>query len=178
MPKIGSHKFPNLPAVFIPSPVENYPGFEATQSAFYHAEILVSEAMAKLEKSGWALEGKNIYIAFRNIQGLKLPDSEFEFLTNKLSKIWDSFRSYLMQSDVYGKWSVKEYGEVNKILKSEYQQISQEYGMEDEAWTGAADLTLISLDTALEREQQILAQPIIEYVLIIWLSYCRSLENR
>jgi hypothetical protein len=177
LPKIGSRKYPNLPAVFIPSPVENYPGFESTPSAFYHAEILVSKAIESLENSDWAVKGKNIYTTFHNIQGLKLPKTEFEFLSRKLPILWDKFRGYLMQPTVYGKWSVQEYGDINKILESEYQQFSKEYGRADKVWNSAADLTMISLDMALERDQQILAQPIIEYVLIIWLSYCRSLER-
>jgi hypothetical protein len=175
LPRLGTRKYPHLPAVFIPSPVENYPGFESTPSAFYHAEILVSKAMENLENSDWAVKGKGIYITYYNIQGMKLPDAEFEFLSRKLPILWDKFRGFLMQPNVYGKWSVQEYGDVNKILVSEYQQLSKEYGRADKVSKGAADLTMISLDIALERDQQILAQPIIEYVLIIWLSYCRSL---
>jgi hypothetical protein len=83
-----------------------------------------------------------------------------------------------MQPEVYGKWSIKEYGDVNKLLTSEYQRISREYGRADKAWSGAADLTMVSLNLALERQEQILAQPVIEYVFIIWLSYCRGLENQ
>jgi hypothetical protein len=177
LPKLGSRKYPHLPAVFIPSPVENYPGFESTPSAFYHAEILVSKAIENLENPDWAVKGESIYITFRNIQSQKLPDTEFEFLSRKLPILWDEFRGYLMQPNVYGKWSVQEYGEVNKILVSEYEQFSKEYGRADKVWKSAADLTMISLDIALERDQQILAQAIIESVFIIWLSYCRSLEK-
>ena len=50
-----------------------------------------------------------------------------------------------------------------------------EYKPDGNAWVDAARLTLISLDGALKTGRQILAQPIIEYILIIWLHYCLSL---
>jgi hypothetical protein len=48
----------------------------------------------------------------------------------------------------------------------------EEYKPSGSAWVDAANLTLSSLDTALKTSRQILAQPIIEYILIIWLHYC------
>jgi hypothetical protein len=178
LPRLGSRKHPHLPQVFIPGKVESYPGFEATDNAFFHAMNLVSEAVNNLEKPEWAEIGKKNFLTYLNIQGLKLPDAEFHFFSKNLPTLWNTFRSHLMQPEVYGKWSIKEYGDVNKLLTSEYQRISREYGRADKAWPGAADLTMVSLDLALERQEQILAQPIIEYVFIIWLSYCRGLENQ
>jgi len=178
LPRLGSKKFPQLPQVFIPGQVENYPGFETTNTAFFQAMNLVSDAVSNLEKSEWVEIGKKNFLTYFNIQGLKLPDAEFHFFSKNLPTLWNTFRSHLMQPEVYGKWSIKEYGDVNKLLTSEYQRISREYGRADKAWSGAADLTMVSLNLALERQEQILAQPVIEYVFIIWLSYCRGLENQ
>jgi hypothetical protein len=178
LPVLGSRKYPHLSEVFIPGQVENYPGFEATETAFYHAMNLVSDAVNNLEKSEWVEIGKKNFLTYLNIQGLKLPDSEFKFFSQNFPILWDTFRNHFMQPEVYGMWSIKEYGDVNKLLTAEYQRISREFGKSDKVWSGAADLTMVSLDLALERQQQILAQPVIEYVLIIWMSYCRSLENQ
>jgi hypothetical protein len=48
----------------------------------------------------------------------------------------------------------------------------EEYKPAGSDWVNAASLILLSLDSALKTGRQILAQPIIEYVLIIWLHYC------
>ena len=178
LPRVGSRKHPDLPKVFIPGQVESYPGFEATETAFFHTMNLVSDAVNNLEQSDWVDIGKKNFLTHLNIQGLKLPDAEFQFFSKNLPLLWDAFRNHLMQPEVYGKWSIKEYGDVTKLLTSEYQRISSEYARADKAWVGATDLTMISLDLALERQQQVLFRPIIEYVFILWLSYCRGLENQ
>ena len=60
-------------------------------------------------------------------------------------------------------------------LVSIFSQMPKEYRPNGPEWIEAAGLMLDSLNDALMMDRHILAIPIIENVLIIWLSYCRSL---
>lgn len=67
------------------------------------------------------------------------------------------------------------YRQVLEILIAKFSQMPDEYKPGGNAWVDAARLTLISLDSALKTGRQILAQPIIEYILVIWLHYCLNI---
>jgi hypothetical protein len=106
----------------------------------------------------------------------KLPEREFKFISIQKDVIWDAFSGYLLRPEVIGKWNQQIYQKVLEILISKFDEMPEEYKAEGNTWVDAARLTLISLDSALKSGRQILAQPIIEYMLIIWLHYCLSLE--
>ena len=160
------NKEPKLP------PVENYPGYEATDAAFLNARDIVLEVIEFKDFPNWAVVGEDSFITYLTQTKNKLPDKEFNFIKIQKDVIWDSFSSYLMRPEIGGAWNEETFKEVLKILISKFSQMPKEYKPIGSDWVNASSLILLSLDRALKTGRQILAQPIIEYVLIIWLHYC------
>ena len=153
-------------------PVEYYPCYEATDSAFLNARDIVLEVIKFKDYPNWAIVGDDCFISYLAQTKNKLPDKEFNFIGVQKDAIWDSFSSYLMRPEVGGAWNEETFQEVLEILISKFSQMPKEYKPAGSDWVNASSLILLSLDRALKTGRQILAQPIIEYVLIIWLHYC------
>ena len=155
-------------------PIGNYPGYEASDSAFANARATVLEVIKSEGPSEWAMVGETKFIDYLTATKKKLPDKEFQFISTQKDVIWDSFSGYLMKPEINGAWNPQIYQQIFEILVSKFSQMPREYKPEGSTWVDAAGLTLNSLDRALKTNRQILAQPIIEYILIIWLHYCLS----
>ena len=157
-------------------PIGNYPGYEASDSAFGNARATVLEVVKSGGTSEWAIIGDAEFIKYLAATKKKLPDREFNFISTQKDLIWDSFSSFLMKPENYGTWNQHIYQEVLEIFISKFSQMPDEYKPKESTWIDAAGLTLNSLDRALKDGHQILAQSIIEYILVIWLHYCLSLD--
>ena len=153
-------------------PIGNYPGYEASNSAFTEARVTVLAVIENNEVDEWALIGEAKFIEYMKATKTKLPDKEFKFISTQKDVIWDAFSGYLLRPEIAGAWNPQISQQVSEILISKFSQMPEEYKPSGSAWVDAANLTLSSLDTALKTSRQILAQPIIEYILIIWLHYC------
>lgn len=158
-------------------PVENYPGYESTDAAFANARDTVIVVFESIGAPEWTLIGDSKFIEHLMTKKTKLPDKEFKYISTQKDVIWDAFSGYLMRPEVGGAWNQQIFQEVREILISKFSQMPDEYKPEGAAWTDVPRLTLISLDTALKSGRQILAQPIIEYILIVWLHYCLSVTS-
>ncbi len=162
------NKRPKLP------PLENYPGYEASDSAFLNARSIVLEVIEFKDYPHWAVVGEDSFRSYLAQTKNKLPDKEFNFIRIQKDAIWDSFSSYLMRPEIGGAWNEETFQEVLEILIFKFSQMPKEYKPVGSDWVDASSLILLSLDRALKTGRQILAQPIIEYALIIWLHYCLS----
>ena len=159
-------------------PIENYPGYEATDAAFTNARDTVLLDFERIGSPEWTLIGDSRFIEHLMTTKTKLPDKEFKYISTQKDVIWDAFSGYLLRPEVGGAWNQQIYQQALEIMISKFSQMPDEYKLEGEAWVDAARLTLISLDSALKSGRQILAQPIIEYMLIVWLHYCLSLSEQ
>ena len=157
-------------------PIENYPGYEATDAAFTNARATVLLVFERIGSPEWTLIGDGRFIDHLVTMKTKLPDKEFKYISTQKDVIWDAFSGYLLRPEVGGAWNQQIYQQVLEIMISKFSQMPDKYKPEGDAWVDAARLTLISLDSALKSGRQILAQPIIEYILIVWLHYCLSLS--
>jgi hypothetical protein len=153
-------------------PIGNYPGYEASNSAFTEARATVLSVIKGSAANEWAFIGDAKFIEYVKATKTKLPDKEFKFISTQKDVIWDAFSGYLLRPEVAGDWNPHIYQQVSEILISKFSQMPEEYKPPGSAWLDAANLTLSSLNTALKTSRQILAQPLIEYILIIWLHYC------
>ena len=158
--------------------IENYPGYEATDSAFTNARATVLLVFERIGSPEWTLIGDSRFIDHLMTTKTKLPDKEFNYISTQKDVIWDAFSGYLLRPEISGAWNEEIYQQVLEIMISKFSQMPDEYKPEGDAWIDAARLTLISLDSALKGGRQILAQPIIEYMLIVWLHYCLSLSTQ
>jgi len=159
-------------------PIGTYPGYETSDLAFLNAQENVHFTIKRLNSPKWALIGIKNFMKYLEETKQKLPDKEFTFSINQKIIIWESFRTFIMKPENYGEWDPEIYEKVYKNLVSIFSQMPKEYRPNGPEWIEAAGLLLDSLNDALMMDRQILAQPIIENVLIIWLHYCLSLENR
>jgi hypothetical protein len=158
-------------------PIENYPGYEATDSAFVNARTTVLGVFERIGSPEWTVIGDSKFIEYLSTTKNKLPDKEFNYISTQKNVIWDAFSEYLMRPEIDGAWNQQIFQEVREILISKFSQMPDEYKPVGAAWTDVPRLTLISLDNALKSGRQILAQPIIEYILIIWLHYCLTVSK-
>ena len=160
------------------SDIENYPGYESTDAAFIKARETVLLIFESIGAPDWTLIGDSRFIDHLMTTKTKLPDKEFKYISTQKDVIWDAFSGYLLRPEIGGAWNQQIYKQVLEIIILKFSQMPVEYKPEGDAWVDAARLTLISLDSALKSGRQILAQPIIEYVLIVWLHYCLSLSEQ
>ena len=159
-------------------PIENYPGYEASDSAFTNARDTVLLIFESIGSPEWTLIGDSKFIEHLMTTKTKLPDKEFKYISTQKDVIWNAFSGYLLRPEIGGAWNQHIYQQVLEILIAKFNEMPDEYKPEGEDRVDAARLTLISLNSALKSGRQILAQPIIEYVLIIWLHYCLSLSKK
>lgn len=158
--------------------IENYAGYEASDMAFFNAQENVLFTIKRINGPEWALIGVRNFLNYIDNTKEKLPKKEFDFVRTQTVIIWDSFSAFLMGSENYGKWNPNIYTEVHNNFVSIFSQMPKQYRPSGPEWVEAAGLLLDSLNDALQLDRQILAQPIIEYILIIWLHYCLNLNTQ
>ena len=158
-------------------PIENYAGYEASDRAFFNAQENVLVTIKRINSPKWALIGVKNFLEYLDNNRQKLPEKDFDFIRTQKVVFWDSFSSCLLRSENYGKWNPDIYVEVHNNFVSLFSQMPKQYRPNGPEWVEAAGLLLDSLNDALQMDRQILAQPIIEYVLIVWLHYCLSLDS-
>jgi len=158
-------------------PIENYAGYEVSDRAFFNAQENVLVTIKRINSPKWALIGVKNFLEYLDNNRQKLPEKDFDFIRTQKVVFWDSFSSCLLRSENYGKWNPDIYVEVHNNFVSLFSQMPKQYRPNGPEWVEAAGLLLDSLNDALQMDRQILAQPIIEYVLIVWLHYCLSLDS-
>jgi len=158
-------------------PIENYAGYEASDRAFFNAQENVLVTIKRINSPKWALIGVKNFLEYLDNNRQKLPEKDFDFIRTQKVVFWDSFSSCLLRSENYGKWNPDIYVEVHNNFVSLFSQMPKQYRPNGPEWVEAAGLLLDSLNDALQMDRQILAKPIIEYVLIVWLHYCLSLDS-
>ncbi len=142
--------------------------------AFFNAQENVLETVKRIGSPDWALTGVKNFLQYLDDTKQKLPTKEFDFMMRHKVVFWESFNQFLMSHKNYGKWDPDVYAEIHNNFVSLFSQMPKEYRPRGPEWVEAAGLLLDSLNDSLIMDREILAQPIIEYVLIIWLHYCLS----
>ena len=155
-------------------PIQNYPGYEETDEAFAHAHKLVLDVLKFEEFPRWGVvgqEGLNNYLSkFQK----KVPDSDYDFLIEKKSLIRDGFRNYLMRPEIAGSWNEVSSSEAFKIFTSIFSSFPGKYKPDGPEWVEAAGTLHLAIDASLKSNKQILAEPIMEVVLILWIHFCNA----
>jgi hypothetical protein len=156
------------------SPIQKYSGYEETDEAFAHAHKLVLDVLKFEEFPRWGVvgqEGLNNYLSkFQK----KVPDSDYDFLIEKKSLIWDGFRNYLMRPEIAGSWNEVSSSEAFKIFTSIFSSFPGKYKPDGPEWVEAAGTLHLAIDASLKSDKQILAEPIMEVVLILWIHFCNA----
>jgi hypothetical protein len=159
-------------------PIQNYPGYEATDEAFLHAQTLVLDVLKFQDYPKWGVTGQNGLNNYLIEYKKKVPDADFGFVVVNMQMIWNSFSRYLLSPEISGAWTKESSSEVYKIFASIFSTFPQKYKPAGADWVAAAGTLHICFDVALNSDKQILAQPIIENLLIIWLHYCLSFAEK
>jgi len=159
-------------------PIDNYAGYEASDMAFSNAQENVLATIKRINSPKWALIGVKNFLKYLDSTKQKLPEKEYDFTKVQKVLFWESFSQFLLSSKSYGQWDPDIYVEIHNNFVSLFSQMPKEYRPKGPEWVGAAGLLLDSLNDALQSDRQILAQPIIEYVLIVWIHYCLSLDSQ
>lgn len=153
--------------------IENYPGFEATEAAFLNASALVLEVAVKENVGPWARKSFIIFSNFLKENKKKLPDEEAVLLNEQFGIFWNAFSGYLLQPHINGSWNDEVFLEMMDVFCNVFDELPRKYKPNGTEYRNAAGLLMYSLDEAFKKNKQILAQPIIEYVLILWFHYSR-----
>ena len=155
-------------------PIQNYPGYEETDEAFAHAHKLVLDVLKFEEFPRWGVIGQEGLNNFLGKYGKKVPDDDYDFLIEKKNLLWDDFRNYLLRPGITGAWNEVTSSEVFKIISSIFSSFPGKYRPDGPEWVEAAGTLHLAIDASLKSDQQILAQPIMEVVLILWIHYCNA----
>lgn len=163
------NRMPKLP------PVENYPGYEETEFAFANAASIVLKVMKNLreEKEVWYKKAWVELDDFVKNNHKKLPDEEVDIQIKAKELLWDNFRNVLMKSENNGAWNKETSSEITRIFFEVFASLPAKHRVNGTQYIEAVRLLILSLDEAINEDKQILAQPIIEFVVILWLHYCR-----
>ena len=157
--------------------IENYAGYEASDMAFFNAQENVFATIKRINSPKWALIGVKNFLKHLDKTKQKLPEKEYDFIKAQKVIFWESFSPFLLNFENLRKWNPDIYIEIHNDFVSLFSQMPKQYRPNGPEWVEAAALLLDSLNDALQMDRQILAQPIIEYVLIVWLHYCLSLDS-
>ncbi len=158
-------------------PIENYAGYEASDMAFFNAQENVFATIKRINSPKWALIGVKNFLKHLDKTKQKLPEKEYDFIKAQKVIFWESFSPFLSNPENLGKWNPDIYIEIHNNFVSLFSQMPKQYRPNGPEWIEAAGLLLDSLNDALQMDRQILVQPIIEYVLIVWLHYCSNLDS-
>ena len=152
---------------------ENYPGYEATEAAFVNASALVLDTAVRENVGDWARKSFIIFSNFLKENKKKLPDDQAVLLNEQFGIFWNAFSGYLLQPHINGAWNDEVFLGLMDVFCNEFEAMPREYKPNGTEYRNAAGLLMYSLDEAFKKNKQILAQPIIEYVLILWFHYSR-----
>ena len=155
-------------------PIQNYPGYEETDEAFAHAHKLVLDVLKFEEFPRWGVIGQEGLHNFLVKYGKKVPDDDYDFLIEKKNLLWDNFRNYLLSPGITGAWNEVTSSEVFKIISSIFSSFPRKYRPDGPEWVEAAGTLHLAIDASLKSDQQILTQPIMEVVLILWIHFCNA----
>ena len=163
------NRIPKLP------PVENYPGYEETELAFSNAVSLVLRVMkiGHEEEDDWLKKAWVELDDFIKKNNKKLPEDDFAFLIETKELLWDNFRTYLLDEGKNGIWDRETISNIFRIFSETFAVFPEKYRVNGTQYYGPVKLMIVTVGLAFDEDKQILVQPIIEFVLTLWLHYCR-----
>lgn len=154
---------------------ENYLGFEGTERALALAQIKVYEAIVNLNSPRWAVKGDRHFRKYFKKFQLKVPHYDFFFIEEYLPAFWDSFRFILLKPENTQALRPNEIGQLKTEFIGLFQKMPDKFRDKNGAESDAVELMLEALKLCLESNNQLLANPIFEIVLLIWYHYVHPL---
>lgn len=144
------------------------PDFEGSDQALFLAQITVYKAILKLGTPKWAVKGDKQFRKFFKKFKQKVPDYDFYLLSEYMPRFWDAFRFILLRPDNVGRLDPVVVEELRSEFINVFMDLPEKFRVNDGTELAATNLMIEALQVCLDEEQQLLAQPIFEVVLLIW----------
>lgn len=149
----------------------DFPGFEGTDEALFLAQIKVYEAMIRLNSPSWAVKGDKHFRKYLKKFHLKVPVYDFNFIEDSLPKFWDTFRFTMLEPENPGTFTPIVLNELRFQFKKLFEELPNKYRAKEDVEYEAVELMIEALRVCLESDNQLLANPVFEVVLLIWYHY-------
>ncbi len=143
-------------------------GFEGSDEALILAQLYVYKAMVALDIPKWAFEGDKQFRKYLNKFGQKTPNYDFDFVINYTREFWDSFRFTLMHPQYSGGFSNEAQADLRNRFVELYSGMPTKFRVKSGEEQLAVELMICALSICLKEERQFVANPIFEYVLLVW----------
>ena len=155
------------------TPLADFPGYEATDAAFWNAHVILLDVLDFEGNPEWSRIGVKSFRKLVKNEKIKVYSEDMPFLEEYLPKMWDSIRFKLLNTDHIGDWEMIKL-EIHKDLVSMFTMMQGKYRPGGPETIQAAGTLWLGLET-ITNGMQILAMPLIENVLIVWVHYCNWL---
>lgn len=146
-------------------------GFEGTEEALILAQIKVYEAILSLDCPAWAIKGDKNFRKYLAKYGLKVPTYDFFFIEENLPKFWNSFRLTMLDPSNPGNFTSKAVAELVSEFEKCFEEMPKKFRASKDIEFQAIELLIEALKICLYSDNQLLANPIFEVVLLIWYHY-------
>ena len=146
-------------------------GFEGSDRALLLAQVTVYKAIMELNTPSWAVKGDKKFRKYLKKTNQKLPDYDFYILEEYMPRFWDSFRFTLLRPDNSGSFNPIVVEEIRSEFIKIFMEMPEKLRDKNGTELAAANLMLQALQICLSEDQQLLANPIFEVVLLIWYHY-------
>lgn len=146
-------------------------GFEGTEEALILAQIKVYEAMLTLDCPAWAIKGDKHFRKYLAKNGLKVPTYDFYFIEENVPKFWNSFRFTMLNPSNPGNFTSKAVDELMSEFEKCFQEMPKKFRASKDIEFQAIELVIEALKICLYSDNQLLANPVFEVVLLIWYHY-------
>lgn len=146
-------------------------GFEGTDQALILAQIKVYEAMLSLNCPTWAIKGDKHFRKYLKKYGLKVPTYDFNFIEENVPKFWDAFRFTMLDPSNPGNFTSKAVSELILEFEKCFKEMPKKFRASSEIELQAIELAIEALKLCLYSDNQLLANPVFEVILLIWYHY-------
>jgi len=133
--------------------------------------VTVYKAILELDTPSWAVKGDKHFRKYFKKLNQKLPDYDFYILEEYMPRFWDAFRFILLRPDNLGSFNPVVVEELRSEFIKIFMEMPEKLGDKNGTELAAANLMLQALQICLNEDQQLLANPIFEVVLLIWYHY-------
>lgn len=143
------------------------PGWESSDEASRLAvKIVIKNGRAlKIE---WIETANKNYTNLVRSQRIKVSGEDFQFISVKLIEIWDLFRVFMMSPEVNRSWNRQISNQLAAKLGIAFKEIPTRHKPEGLEASQLALMTVDSLEECFIENKQILANAILESVLVLW----------
>lgn len=147
-------------------PKNPHPGYAGSEEAFYLALQLVKRVARKSEFK-WVETASVNLSQWMAVNGTKMNDADFDFISHQMPHLWDRFRHLVNSSENDGRWSLELKSELTKIMIEEFTNTApKNHGSINESME-AGILLILCLERCLQEEKQVLMNSIFEVILIL-----------